>query len=213
MKQPSTELYIRGLIAQGEHRQQDFKFEIADARKIAKTLSAFANTAGGRLLVGVKDNGRISGIRSEEEVYMLQSAAEMFCTPSPNYELQTHIVEHKQVLVATVHPSTARPICAKDEHGRAWAYVRMADETLLASPVHLQIWKQENNTVDEVTPFTDQEQKLLARLADSPPLALSAICRLSDLSRPATIRLLARLVRYELMHILYTDHCFHFQLK
>ena len=36
--------YIHALIAEGEHQQQDFKFEISDARKIAKTLSAFANT-------------------------------------------------------------------------------------------------------------------------------------------------------------------------
>ena len=61
--------YIHTLIAEGEHQQQDFKFEISDARKIAKTLSAFANTDGGRLLIGVKDNGKIEGVRSEEEKY------------------------------------------------------------------------------------------------------------------------------------------------
>mgnify|MGYP000599236676 CR=1 FL=1 len=62
--------YIHALIAEGEHQQQDFKFEISDARKIAKTLSAFANTDGGRLLIGVKDNGKIAGVRSAEEKYM-----------------------------------------------------------------------------------------------------------------------------------------------
>ena len=63
--------YIHTLIAEGEHQQQDFKFEISDARKIAKTLSAFANTDGGRLLIGVKDNGKIAGVRSEEEKYII----------------------------------------------------------------------------------------------------------------------------------------------
>jgi predicted HTH transcriptional regulator len=58
---------IYDYIAQGEHLQQDFKFEISDARKISKTLVAFSNSQGGRLLIGVKDNGRIAGIRSEEE--------------------------------------------------------------------------------------------------------------------------------------------------
>ena len=66
--------YIHALIAEGEHQQQDFKFEISDARKIAKTLSAFANTDGGRLLIGVKDNGKIAGVRSEEEKYMIEAA-------------------------------------------------------------------------------------------------------------------------------------------
>ena len=73
--------YIQQLIKEGEHVHQDFKFEISDARKIAKSLSAFANTEGGRLLVGVKDNGKIAGIRSEEEIYMIESAATMYCQP------------------------------------------------------------------------------------------------------------------------------------
>ena len=73
--------YIASLIEQGEHEQQDFKFAIPDARKIARSLSAFANHSGGRLLVGVKDNGNIAGVRSEEDVYMIEQAAEMHCVP------------------------------------------------------------------------------------------------------------------------------------
>ena len=42
--------YIEELISQGEHEQQDFKFLISDARKIARSISAFANNGGGRLL-------------------------------------------------------------------------------------------------------------------------------------------------------------------
>lgn len=49
--------YLYTLIAEGE--QQDFKFIISDARKIARGLSAFANTDGDRLLISIKDNGNI----------------------------------------------------------------------------------------------------------------------------------------------------------
>ena len=45
---------IEALIEQGEHQQLDFKFEVSDSKKIARTLSAFANTDGGRLLIGVE---------------------------------------------------------------------------------------------------------------------------------------------------------------
>ena len=69
-------------MSEGEHVHQDFKFAITDARKIAKSLSAFANTEGGRLLIGVKDNGKIAGIRSEEELYMIEAAATMYCKPA-----------------------------------------------------------------------------------------------------------------------------------
>ena len=48
--------YVQQMIEEGE-QTQDFKMRIDDAAKIARTLVAFANTDGGRLLIGVKDNG------------------------------------------------------------------------------------------------------------------------------------------------------------
>ncbi|MDE7145999.1 MAG: putative DNA binding domain-containing protein, partial [Duncaniella sp.] len=73
--------YIAKLIEEGEHEHQDFKFAISDARKIARSLSAFANNDGGRLLVGVKDNGVIAGVRNEEDIYVIENAAQMYCEP------------------------------------------------------------------------------------------------------------------------------------
>ena len=75
------EHHIQDLIQEGEHQMLDFKFEISDSRRIARSLAAFANTDGGRLLVGVKDNGAIAGVRSDEEIHMIQAAAEMYCQP------------------------------------------------------------------------------------------------------------------------------------
>ena len=69
--------YIQDLIEEGEHEQQDFKFKISDARKIARSISAFANHRGGHLLIGVKDNGRVVGVSGDEEVYMIEQAATM----------------------------------------------------------------------------------------------------------------------------------------
>ena len=78
MKISTNRHFIDLLISEGEHQQQDFKFEISNAKKIAKSLSAFANTDGGRLLIGVKDNGKIAGIQSEEELYMIEAAADLY---------------------------------------------------------------------------------------------------------------------------------------
>ena len=57
--------YIHGLIQEGEHEHQDFKFAITDAPKIAHSISAFANNDGGHLLIGVRDNGSVAGVRSK----------------------------------------------------------------------------------------------------------------------------------------------------
>ena len=150
--------YIHALIAEGEHQQQDFKFEISDARKIAKTLSAFANTDGGRLLIGVKDNGKIAGVRSEEEKYMIEAAAQLYCVPEVEYSLQTYIVEGRQVLVATIEETPHKPVYAKDETGKPLAYLRIKDENILATPIHLRVWQQSDSPRGELIRYTEREQ-------------------------------------------------------
>ena len=106
MKTLTDTQYIHALIAEGEHQQQDFKFEISDARKIAKTLSAFSNTDGGRLLIGVKDNGKIAGVRSDEEQYMIEAAARLYCRPEVSYSTQTYQVEGRSVLLVQIDEAT-----------------------------------------------------------------------------------------------------------
>ena len=132
--------YIHRLISEGEHIHQDFKFEISDARKIAKSISAFANTEGGRLLVGVKDNGKIAGVRSEEEIYMIEAAAQRYCQPPVDIHTYIYKVEGKDVLEAVIDESPQKPVYALDAEERKWAYVRIKDENILASPIHLNIW-------------------------------------------------------------------------
>jgi predicted HTH transcriptional regulator len=113
--------YVQELILQGEHQQQDFKFEISDARKIAKSLSAFANTDGGRLLIGIKDNGKIAGVRSEEEAYMIESAANVYCSPEVRFSMTQHRVEGKVVLDVSIPEAEYKPVCAKNEENKLWA--------------------------------------------------------------------------------------------
>lgn len=213
MKQITDTEYIRSLIAEGEHQHQDFKFEISDARKIAKTLSAFANTEGGRLLIGVKDNGKIAGVRSAEEQYMIEAAAQVYCTPCVECTMQAYVAEGRTVLLVDVPESLRKPIYAKDESGRGWAYIRIADENILATPVHLRIWQQSGNPQGELTEFTEREQLLLRLLEENERLSLGKYCRLANISRRSAEHLMARLVRYGIVEPVFEAHKFHFRLK
>lgn len=130
MKTNTNTQYLEKLISEGEHIHQDFKFAISDARKIAKSLSAFANTEGGRLLVGVKDNGKIAGVRSEEELYMIEAAANLYCRPEVELDTRIYHVDGKDVLEVQVNESQQKPIYALDEENRPWAYVRIKDENI-----------------------------------------------------------------------------------
>ena len=214
MKRIQSEVqYIQQLVSEGEHCHQDFKFEISDARKIAKSLSAFANTEGGRLLVGVKDNGKIAGIRSEEEIYMIEAAANMYCQPQVEIETQTYIVEGRTVLKVQIDEAPNKPICAIDEENKPKAYIRIADENILATPVHLRVWQHSKKEKGALLTFTEKEQNLLSILKEHELLTLNQCCKQCKTSRATTCNLLADFIRFGLVTPIFQGHKFYFKLN
>ena len=196
--------FLLSLIRQGEHQQQDFKYRVADACKLARSVSAFANTDGGRLLIGVRDDGHLSGVRSEEEIYMMHQAAYRYCKPEASIKFDTYhatpsdAVSGSQrlrtIVVATVPPSAKRPVCALDEAGRPRAYIRINDENILASPVHLALWRESQKPQGTMLTYDDDIRHLLSVMEGR--LTLNQIVRLSRLPRHKVIILLARLIRF-----------------
>lgn len=213
MKPRNDSEYIHALIAEGEHQQQDFKFEISDARKIAKTLSAFSNTNGGCLLIGVKDNGRIAGVRSDEEKYMIEAAAQLYCLPKIHYSMKTFHVEGRSVLVVQIDESEVKPVYAKDENGKPLAYIRIKDENILATSVHLKVWQQSENTKGELIQYTEREQLLLDLLEKDSTLSLNRYCRQAKVSRRAAEHLLAKFIRFDIIEPVFENHKFYYRLK
>ena len=205
--------YLLSLISEGEHQQQDFKYKVQDAGKLAHSVSAFANTNGGRLLIGVRDDGHLSGVRSEEEIYMMHQAAYKFCQPEASIKFDTFHAEGRTIVVATVPLSERKPIFAIDEEGHRRAYIRIADENILESPVHLAIWREESNRRGVLMTYDETDRQLMAALGSQPCMTLNQLVRRSRISRQRVITMLARLVRYGLADWQYDGHGFLFSLK
>lgn len=213
MKPLTDTQYIRQLVSEGEHCHQDFKFEISNARKIARSLSAFANTEGGRLLVGVKDNGKIAGVRSEEEIYMIEAAAGMYCRPAVSLSTHTYLVEGKTVLEVCIDEMPDKPVYALDEANKPWAYIRIKDENILATPVHLKVWQHNTTPEGRLVQFTEREQHLFNVLQEKGPLSLSQCCRLCGISRHTACGLLADFIRFGVVEPVFYEHKFYFKLR
>ena len=208
VKDMDESTYIHTLISEGEHVEQDFKYEISDARKIARTLSAFANTQGGRLLIGVKDNGKVAGVRSDEEMYMIEAAAQLYCEPEVAVAMRTYRVEGKTVVVATVARAEHRPVKAIDEQGRGWAYVRVVDENILATPIHLRVWRDSGDVRPSVLQFTRLERGILEMLSGEEECSLNAICRAMRVSRVLILSVLSRFVSWGVVAMRYDGRRF-----
>lgn len=179
------------LIREGEHQKQDFKFCITDSRKIARSLVAFANSDGGSLLIGVKDNGNIVGVQSDEEYYMVESAARIYSNPPIAFTTRQWNYDGKTVLQVTVEPSTHKPHFAKDENGKWLAWVRHNDENRLAGKVMIDVWNRQKSSTGITVIFTEAEKFLLKYLEENDFISVSAFARKASLPYRQAEQLLA----------------------
>ena len=202
--------YLLSLIGEGEHQQQDFKYRVDDACKLAKSVSAFANTDGGRLLIGVRDDGLLSGVRKEEEIHIMHKAASKYCQPEVNVQFDTYRAEGRTIVVATVPPSDKRPVCARDEGGHMRAYIRIHDENIVASPVLFTLWRESQQPQGALITYNDDIRLLLDVMQGQQ--TLNQIVRRSKLPRHKVITLLAHLIRFGTVRWEYFEKQFVFSL-
>ena len=205
-------IYIKKLIEEGEHQMLDFKFEISDSKKIARTLVAFANTDGGRLLIGVKDNGAISGIRSEEEKHMIQTASEMYCIPNVNFQAKEWNINGKTVLEIIVPKSKYHKHKAPDHNNIYKVYIRVKDQNILADGILLKIWKYQNNKQEVRVTFTESEMFLLKYLNDNKRITLKEFMKAAKISKKEAEKTLVNFTLINMLKLEITEKVIFFSL-
>lgn len=199
---PQRDSRLTRLIAQGEHEHQDFKYQISDAKKIARSISAFANHSGGHLLVGVKDNGSIVGVSSDEEIYMVEQAATMYCKPPQKVDFELLRHAGKTVLLASVSEADEKPVKAPDDNGKWKAYFRVNDENILASAVHVKVLDKSHDLAAPVT-YSEHAQQLMAYLRTHGGITLGGFARLAHLSAKAAQDAVVELCKMNIVEITY----------
>lgn len=194
----NSAIHIRRLISQGEHQQLDFKYELNESRKIARSLVAFANTDGGRLLVGVKDNGKIAGIDSEEEMYVVEAAAQVFSTPEIPLQGKLHEIDGKEILEIIIEASEEKHF-VKEEDGRKLAYIRLEDMNLKANRVQLKIWQIQSEKKGKKFTYGKKEQVLFDHLREHGSISFKKYCKITRQHYRRATEKLAHLVLWEVI--------------
>jgi predicted HTH transcriptional regulator len=205
-------MYLYNLIAQGEHEMLEFKYEINDPRKIARTLVAFANTRGGRLLVGIKDNGTVSGVAIDEEYYMVESGARLYSRPGIGFDVKIHPVQNgKHVLEFIIESSASKPHTVICPGKFPEAYIRVHDENILAHPVWINVQKRLKSPCE--IRYTGKHNRLLAYIKDTKAQTLETIMKDVFLSNKEAMDIITDFVASGIMEIETTNSGSVFKLK
>ncbi|MGD0581440.1 MAG: ATP-binding protein [Bacteroidales bacterium] len=207
------ERYLRKLISEGENQKLDFKYCISDSRKIARTLSAFANTDGGKLLIGVRDNGSIAGVRSDEEYYMIETAASLFCRPEIPVEIRQHVADGKTVLEVEVNKGENRPYEAKGEDGKWKAYFRKGDQNLLANGVLLHLWRKKERKTGVLIRFGKAEKILMEHLKNNGSITLSAFRKMAKIPSFRAEKIIVNLMLCDILEMEASEKGFRYVLS
>ena len=132
---------FNGRIGRSESKNIEFKEMLPkNSEKYTKTVVAYANTQGGKVIFGVVDETReIVGI---DEAILFQTmdsianAVSDSCEPQIVPEIEPYTVEGKTVIVVTVAAAPSRPYYLKSKGKEKGTYIRVAGTTRLADEIH-----------------------------------------------------------------------------
>lgn len=205
--------YIRELISQGEHEQLDFKHSISDSKKIARSIAAFANTKGGKLLVGIRDNGSIAGINTDEEFYMIQAAAEMYCKPPIEISYKPWVIEGKTILEISIPLNNQELNYAPDKEGKWKVYLRVKDQNLLANKIYLNVWNKKRGAKGVLLEYSPAEKTLLHYLDEHKSISLSKFKKIAKISHFRAEKCLINLILFDVIEMNFTEQGVYYTLK
>ncbi len=191
---------LRRLIAQGEHHAVEFKRHLPTPLKAARSVTALANSAGGSLLVGVEDDGQISGLSDPEATLQLIAEACHYIDPPLELNILQIPVYGSTVIVIQIPDSPAKPHYVPSPAGDALVYVRAGSSTQPAGPSLIKQLKSrviEESSEIELTPL---EQALLEYLSDQTRITLKQYSQLMNISERRARRILVRLVEGGLLN-------------
>ena len=195
-------LQVKEWIIEGEGRELEFKTRVPAPQKMAKTVCAFANTRGGRIVVGVMDDGEIVGIIDEEaEKKLLLEAANYYCEPPVPLHFEYCQDSYLIVLVAVIAESERKPHCILVK-GEERVYVRVNAESLIASKEVAKVLM--NEQIAERVPqraLDSREKALITRIEERGRITVKEYAQRMNLSKRRARRMLVDLVNEGIIRV------------
>lgn len=189
---------LKELVRKGENKFIEFKLKTNHPEKIIREMVAFANSEGGKLIIGIGDDKTIKGLRfPDEDEFILQKAIEKHIYPMIDYEISRIKVDgEREVLVYDIKKSPFKPHYV-DLDGIAEnrkAYVRVEDKSVQASREIREILKGERKSLNIKFHYGDKERTLMKYLAENPSITVDTYANIANIPRKVASRTLIVLV-------------------
>jgi hypothetical protein len=108
-------------------------------------MSAFANGVGGRIWVGVRDDGMPIGVADPAEtIGELRRIARELVVPPARVEVRAEALDSCQLVVAEVREAESRPVFAAGRDGAPTAFLRDGSSTRRAPRAIVRSWVRDS---------------------------------------------------------------------
>lgn len=185
---------LRHLIETGEGTYLEFKKTIPSLKKISREIAAFANTGGGTLLIGVDDNGQITGINSYfEEEYELYKAVNEYCIPPVPINVEMVHAGSHDVMLVRIAEADKKPVFIKNSQKRL-VFIRENDESVLASDEFAEILKNRTQRSGVTFEYSENEQMLFRYLNEYGEITVNKYSQLINVTTYRASQILINLV-------------------
>ncbi len=185
---------VKRLASRGEGISLEFKKKAAHPEKIIREIIAFANTSGGTLLLGVDDDGTVSGQKFIlDEVYVLEKAIEEAIKPEIEFSREVlEITEKKGVAIFEIPVSKRRPHFLIDD-GKKKSYVRVEDRSIQASKEVWEVIKKSRQPKDVVFTYGEKEETLMKAIEEKGSITVREYAKEARIPKFLASRTLIRL--------------------
>ena len=122
-------LDLRAIIAGGENAKTEFRRDDRTLRpeRLAREIVAFANMNGGMIVIGVEDDGTVSGVtRRNLQAWLMDTVIGRYIDPQLVPDYDEFVVDSKQIAVVTVPAGSAKPYAVRQQE-RTDYYLRLGD--------------------------------------------------------------------------------------
>lgn len=96
------DLTVRSVLEAGESEEVEFKESLHSTQSLAKTICSFANTSGGVILLGIRDDARPNGIEDAGRTQQRIASANQTISPTPLIHISTHELSSKTIIAVSV---------------------------------------------------------------------------------------------------------------